>query len=93
MIGKTWGKSLRGNHTLIHLDLSNNGLSEVSCKIIGQEIVHNQTLYGLHMQGNACYVNCFGHIKFEEDIVKATNHYSDNNNKLDKQLYTPQPKI
>ena len=73
MIGSIWGQSLKQNRTLIHLDMSNNDLSEVSCRIIGKELVHNQTLYGIHMQGNGCYVDCFGHLKFEENIVKAQN--------------------
>ncbi len=70
-IGHAWGDSLGENKTLLHLDLSNNDLSEASCRLIGQGLERNQTLYGVHMQGNACYVNCFGHLRFEEDIVKT----------------------
>lgn len=40
-IGKIWGQSLKENETLIHLDLSNNDLSEMSCRLIGKEIHQN----------------------------------------------------
>jgi len=41
LIGKVWGKYLKRNKTLVHLDLSNNMFSEEVCQIIGKKLVKN----------------------------------------------------
>lgn len=40
------------NEKLVHLDLSNNNMSSIACAKLGEMIVNNHTLYGLHMHGN-----------------------------------------
>jgi hypothetical protein len=42
------------NKILVHLDLSNNQFTETTCRLIGDKLMMNQTLYGVHMAGNAC---------------------------------------
>ena len=65
LIGRTWGQALKHNRSLIHLDLSKNDIGEEICRLIGKGLKKNHTLFGLHMAGNTCMVNCFGHIKFD----------------------------
>jgi hypothetical protein len=60
MIGRNWGKALKLNKTLIHIDLSSNDFSSEACKFIGKRLKKNHTLYGVHMHGNACSVDSFG---------------------------------
>jgi|LauGreDrversion4_2_1035121.scaffolds.fasta_scaffold37817_3 hypothetical protein len=71
LIGRTWGKSLKYNKTLVHLDLSNNMLNEEICKIIGKRIVKNHTLFGLHVAGNCCTVDSLGFLVIDEAITAA----------------------
>ena len=70
-IGKTWGRALKNNKALVHLDLSNNMFSEQACKLIGKRIVKNHTLFGLHMVGNCCSVDSLGFIVIDEAITAA----------------------
>ncbi len=56
-IGTAWGTCLAANTTLIHLDMSSNNFSELACNYMNEKLKDNHTLYGLHMAGNACYVD------------------------------------
>ena len=60
LIGKTWGKPLKYNKTLVHIDLSNNMFNEETCKMVGKRVIKNHTIYGLHMAGNCCTVDALG---------------------------------
>ena len=51
-IGKRWGRALRENKVLVHLDLSFNKIWEEDTANMMEEIVHNNTLVGFHYQGN-----------------------------------------
>ena len=51
-IGEHWGKALRENKFLVHLDLSFNKIAEVDTKTIMEEIVFNNALVGFHYLGN-----------------------------------------
>jgi len=52
LIGKTWGKALKENKTLVHLDLSFNKIGEDDTAIFAEDIKKNQTCVGIHWQGN-----------------------------------------
>jgi hypothetical protein len=43
-------------------------MSEVTCRIIGKKLKKNHTLFGIHMAGNACYVDSLGFFLFPEDL-------------------------
>ena len=48
LIGTTWGNALASNKTLVHLDMSFNKIGEQDTKILGECLMSNQTLIGLH---------------------------------------------
>ena len=64
-IGKAWGKALKHNKTLVHLDMSYNCFGVESCQKLQKKIKSNHSLYGLHMAGNACNVDSHGFIQIE----------------------------
>ena len=70
LIGKSWGNALKKNKTLIHIDLSNNHISDEACRMMGKSLKKNHTIFGIHMAGNACYVDPYGHLLFEEVKVE-----------------------
>ena len=51
-IGKIWGKALRENKVLVHLDLSFNKICQEDTESIMEDIVNNNTLVGFHYLGN-----------------------------------------
>lgn len=51
---------------LKHLDLSYNKMSKMLCEKLGMLIYDNHTLYGIHMEGNSCYVDKFGFINVDD---------------------------
>lgn len=64
-VGKAWGRALRLNTFLIHLDLSYNTFGDIACRQIGKKLRKNHTLFGLHMAGNACEVDTHGFLVFD----------------------------
>jgi hypothetical protein len=52
LIGKSWGRALKKNKGLVHIDLSANHFSEEACRYIGIKMVKNRTIYGFHLAGN-----------------------------------------
>ena len=56
------GKMLAENN-LRHLDLSFNQISLVEGIYMAEVIKKNHFLWGIHMEGNACYVDVDGFIK------------------------------
>lgn len=71
LIGKTWGRMLKNNKTLLHLDLSHNYFSEDACKEMGKRLIKNHAMFGLHMEGNCCSIDPQGFIVVNEAITAA----------------------
>lgn len=59
--------------TLKHLDLSYNRMKKGVCEKLAMLIMDNHTLYGLHMEGNQCYVDKFGFIQVDSNY-KEVDH-------------------
>ncbi|CAD8172456.1 unnamed protein product [Paramecium pentaurelia] len=55
--------------SLVHLDISYNQLSEKQLKQFSQALLKNNSLYGLHIEGNKCSakIDPYGFIKFIND--------------------------
>jgi len=51
-IGRAWGSAMMKNSTLVHLDLSFNKIGELDTINLSEDIVFNQSLVGLHFNGN-----------------------------------------
>ena len=64
------------DQNLVHLDLSQNNLSALTCSQIGELIKDNHSLYGIHMHGNNWYVDGFGFIRV--DYFERQFQYSKN---------------
>lgn len=71
LIGRTWGRTLKHNKALVHLDLSNNHFSEATCRLLGRKLTKNHTIYGLHLAGNCCSVDSQGFVVVDEAITQA----------------------
>ena len=54
--------ALRLNTTLSHLDLSYNSFTEKECKIIGENLKHNHSLFGIHITGSPCTIDTRGFV-------------------------------
>lgn len=52
-IGKAWGEMALVNKALVHLDLSFNKIEEKDTLQLSMDMMNNQSLVGLHFQGNA----------------------------------------
>jgi NLR family CARD domain-containing protein 3 len=52
--------------SLIHLDISYNSFKKVGWALFGELIRNNNTLYGLHMQGNQWMVDTYGVVRTEK---------------------------
>lgn len=52
--------------TLAHLDISYNSLKQKECTMFGDLIRDNTSLFGLHMQGNACMVDTYGVVRTDK---------------------------
>ena len=50
------------NKTLIHVDLSHNGLMDQEIDIISEGLKENHTILGLHMIGNQKSTDAMGYI-------------------------------
>ena len=51
---------------LRHLDISYNSIKLEECKLFGDLIRNNETLYGLHMHGNQWMVDTYGVVRTEK---------------------------
>ena len=51
-VGVELGNMFKNNRALVHVDLSNNGLSAADCKDMQEGLRLNHTILGLHMGGN-----------------------------------------
>ncbi|CAI2373014.1 unnamed protein product [Moneuplotes crassus] len=60
---------------LRHLDISYTNLDQQQCKIFGEGIKENHTLFGLHMQGNQCYIDSHGFLR--QDVQAHITKYCD----------------
>lgn len=81
LIGRSWGRAFGKNRALIHCDMSNNELSDEACRIIGKKLKKNHTLFGIHMAGNACQVDTFGHLIFDFERPEPEKPNLDSNGK------------
>jgi len=70
-IGPKWGSAFYENNTLLHLDLSFNKIAVDDCRIMGEKLRSNHTLYGIHFQGNAGKIDSLGFLEVSEQ--KALN--------------------
>ena len=49
--------------SLVHLDISHNGIKKDACSIISQGILNNHSLFGMHVEGNYCNIDPIGFIQ------------------------------
>ncbi|CDW85738.1 UNKNOWN [Stylonychia lemnae] len=66
-VGEILGRYLNNNKSLVHLDLSFNGLNEDDCLQLGEYLKENHTLLGLHMRGNQGMIDSLGFILKKPD--------------------------
>ena len=57
--------SVLKDDNIIHLDISHNNLGKESCSIISQGLASNHTLYGIHVEGNECFIDAKGFMQIE----------------------------
>lgn len=69
----SFGKAIKQNSKLYHLDLSNNYLDQNDCKIIGDALVSNTTLIGLHMDGNGAILDNKGFLQLNVISSRTRN--------------------
>ena len=62
MLGNKWGEALAFNTKLVHLDLSFNRIDYHDSLALSKGIVENQTLFGLHYQGNMGRIDSLGYL-------------------------------
>jgi Ran GTPase-activating protein (RanGAP) involved in mRNA processing and transport len=75
-IAQSMSDALMSNTKLVHLDISYNNFTLEECKIIGEGLMNNHTLLGLHVDGNSCVVDSRGFIKPTSSGLKGdTGHY------------------
>jgi len=58
-----WGKTLIVNKTLIHVDFSYNNFRPADIAFIGDALMLNHTLLGIHLQGSQAIVDELGYVK------------------------------
>ncbi|OMJ87125.1 hypothetical protein SteCoe_11198 [Stentor coeruleus] len=59
---KALGQALNSQKFLQHVDLSHNYFNQKECEIIGDGLLENHRIYGIHMAGNDCHVDSKGYI-------------------------------
>lgn len=59
-IGNYWAEVFETNKKLIHLDLSFNKIGMEDTEIMAEKLKLNNTLYGLHFQGNCGKIDSLG---------------------------------
>lgn len=68
-------KIVKTMKSLLHVDLSNNRISEEDCTVIGEGLEYNHTIWGIHMIGNDAMIDPKGFLisgKFSDN--PALNH-------------------
>lgn len=60
-----WGECFKKNKVLIHVDISYNGLRLNDMKLIGESLINNHTILGIHIMGNEGEVDKKGFINAE----------------------------
>jgi len=66
------------NKSLIHVDISNNGIDWTEMEIIGEGLKNNHTILGIHVNGNKAQVDSKGFIIPKSQLTSSTNVYSKN---------------
>jgi hypothetical protein len=68
-----WAECFKKNKVLIHVDISYNNLRLNDMKIIGESLVRNHTILGIHIMGNEGEVDKKGFIKASEENLFENN--------------------
>lgn len=76
-MAQSMASCIRTNQTLRHLDISFNSLTAKYCEIIGEALLYNHTVLGMHVRGNACKIDTLGflHIAENNDFGRSANSY------------------
>jgi hypothetical protein len=69
VIGNVLGEWVKENNKLVHLDISYNKIQKTDCLILGELILQNHTLLGLHIIGNDAEVDSLGFIKQKQSFI------------------------
>lgn len=56
-LSKSWADCFNANKSLIHVDISNNGIQWPEMEVIGEGLRTNHTLLGIHVNGNDAHVD------------------------------------
>jgi len=59
---EAWGACFQNNKTLLHLDISHNGFDSEEVKILAEGLLENQTILGVHMEGNEGKTDALGFV-------------------------------
>lgn len=60
---KAWSDCFRNNKTLMHVDISHNHIGWDDMEVISDGLNENFTILGIHVKGNACWVDSWGFIQ------------------------------
>lgn len=66
-------KAIRQNIKVYHMDLSDNCFSQEECKTIGDALLFNTTLIGLHMDGNGAFIDSKGFLQLSIASSRTRN--------------------
>lgn len=68
-----FAEAIKLNAKLYHLDISNNCLQAEDCQTIGNALLSNSTLIGLHMDGNGAILDSKGYLKMDLSTSRTRN--------------------
>jgi hypothetical protein len=71
LYSEAWRDAFRENKSLIHVDISHNNVPKVDMEIIAEGLKDNHTIMGIHVAGNAAYVDNQGFVIPSEELSKA----------------------
>ena len=63
---------IKTNTVLTHIDLSYNNFRQDACRLLGSWLRSNHSLFGLHLTGNACFVDARGFVR----VRHGANQYA-----------------
>lgn len=75
-IARAMGDAFSTNTQLVHLDISYNHFTIEECKLMGEGLLTNHTILGLHVEGNCCTLDSRGFINPTSNEFKGdSGHY------------------
>lgn len=75
-VTKAMGEALNTNTKLMHLDISYNHFTIGECKLLGEGLLNNHTILGLHVEGNCCTLDSRGFLLPTSSELKGdSGHY------------------